>query len=247
MKFEEFEKSTIFEYWKTLLRKDILNINNNIFLKKPYLENYIIHFSSILDENILINNILQYSNESINGEEILFLINNNIELNSDEKKKLDIFFLKDISNEEVETYNQISIEIILYQIKYFRFYQIISELLFDNDNDINNELYNFILIYIKNNKNDIKKYIKINFKFKIFYYYICKLSQDYNNFFKLLINKNFLNNYDKKEINNLFLKNLFTHWYNIYKKDLLDNKVCEKTQNFVNKSILSRILCMPNI
>jgi len=241
MNFEEFEKNIIFEYWKTLLRKDILNINNNIFLKKPYLENYIIQFSSILDENTLINNILQYINDNINGEEILFLINNNIELSQEEKKKLELSFLNDISD------NEIAIEIISYQIKYFRFYQIISELLFDNENDINHELYNFILIYIKNNKNDIKKHIKINFKFKIFYYYICKLSQDYSNFFKLLINKNFLNNYDKKEINNLFLKNLFTHWYNIYKKDILDNKVCEKTKNFVNTSILSKILCMPNI
>ena len=198
-----------------------------------------------MDENILIDNILQYINDKINGEEILFLINNNIELKLDEKNKLDLFFFNDINEQEIELYNQIAMEIILYQIKYFRFYQIISELLFDND--INNELYNFILIYIKNNKNDIKKYIKINFKFKIFYYYIFKLSQDYNNFFKLLINKKFLNNCNEKEINNLFLKNLFSHWYNIYKKDIIDNKVTEKTKNFVNKSILSKILCMNNI
>jgi hypothetical protein len=108
-------------------------------------------------------------------------------------------------------------------------------------------LYNFILIYIKNNKNDIKKYIRISFKFKIFYYYLCKLSDEYYNFFKLLINRNFVKKYDKKEIEKLFLKNIFTNWYNIYKKDIIDNNIIEKTKNYVTTSILSKILCMPNM
>ena len=158
------------------------------------------------------------------------------------KKKLESFFF---NNDQNELYQKISVDIILYQINYFRFYQIISELLFDK-NDIDNELYNFILLYIKNNKANLRKHIKINFKFKIFYYYICKLFEDYNNLFNILIINNFINNYNKKDIHNLFLKNLFTHWYNIYKKDIIDNKVREKTKNFIDKSLLSKILCMPN-
>lgn len=247
MNFEEFDEKIINEYCKTLLRKDILNINNNKYLKKPYLENYIIYFSSILDEKLLTNNIIKYINNKISSEDILFLINNNINLNTDEKKKIDLFIFNQ-SNDEI--YNQIVIGIINYQIKYFRFYQIVSELLFDNNDvnkDLNNELYNFILIYIKNNKNDIKKHIKINFKFKIFYYYLCKLCDEYYNVYKLFINNNFIKNDDKKDIDKFFLKNIFTNWYNLYKKDIIDNTVSQKTKNFVNKSMLSKILCMPNV
>ena len=52
---------------------------------------------------------------------------------------------------------------------------------------------------------------------------------------------------DKKEILNLFLKNIFISWYNIYKKDILENKVNDKIKSYsINNNILSRILCLPN-
>ena len=57
MDFDEFEKNIIFEYWKTLKRKNISNISYNNFIKKPYLENYIINLSIIIDNTCLLNNI----------------------------------------------------------------------------------------------------------------------------------------------------------------------------------------------
>jgi hypothetical protein len=53
---------------------------------------------------------------------------------------------------------------------------------------------------------------------------------------------------DQLSIQNLFLKNIFTNWYNIYKKDILENNVNEKIkEHTIRRSILSRILCLPNL
>ena len=146
------QENIIFEYWKTLSRKNISNIQNNKFIKKPYLENYIIHLSIYLENNILKDKILKYLDQNkITNEELFLFINNNIDLELDDKKKFELYFL---SNNEDEHYNILAIEIIIFQIKYFRFYNTITELLFDCDIE-NNELYNFILIFIKNNNNEI--------------------------------------------------------------------------------------------
>jgi hypothetical protein len=234
------------QYWKTLLIKNIVNICHNKFIKKPYIENYIIKLSSIINNNILKDHIIEHlNNNDITNEELIIIINNNFELNINEKKKVRIYFLE--NNESTDFYN-ISNELILYQIKYFRFYQTITELLFDLVEE-DNELYNFILIYIKNKKNEIKKYSDNNLKFHIFYYYIMDLSEQYYKIYNLLIEYKILEeSLDKNEIYNLFLKNIFTNWYNIYKKDILENKVNEKIKKYnINRNILSRILCLPNL
>jgi len=235
-------------YWETLVRKNVTNISNNKFLKKPYLENYIITLSVILDNNKLINKILTLlDSNKITNEELFLFFYNNIEITDlKEKKDFELYFFN--SNLNDKDFNKISIEIILYQIKYFRFYNTIIELLFDC-NEEDNELYNFILIYIKNNKNEIKNYIKKNIKFNIFYKYIEDLYESFNNiiifFLKL---KLFTINYEKEDILNLFLKNLFVNWYNIYKKDILEEKVNSKIKDYViKKNLLSRILCLPNV
>ena len=132
MDFNYIEKNIIFKYYETLIRKNISNIDNHKFIKKPYLENYIIELSSILDNNILhtkINTLLD--SNKITNEEIFLFINNNIELNNEQKKSIEIFFLDDQIN---KINNNIITEIIIYQVKYFRFYQIVTELLFENNN-----------------------------------------------------------------------------------------------------------------
>ena len=53
MNFEELEKSVIFKYWRTLPRKSISNILISRFMKKPYLEKYIIDMTPILNNDIL--------------------------------------------------------------------------------------------------------------------------------------------------------------------------------------------------
>lgn len=248
MDYNNFEKNTIFEYWKTLIRKDILNIPSNKFLKKPYLENYIIQLSSIIDDNLLLEKILDLiNNDEISCEEIILFLNNNFEWSSNEEKKsVELYFLENDIDEEI--YLKISIETLIYQIKYFRLYLLISELLFDSIEE-NLELYYFIYLFIKNNKNDNRVYIKKNFKFKLFHYYINQLFENYLKLYNILIEHEFIKNkYCEKEIYNYYLKNIFINWYNIYKKDILENTVNDKIKNFqLKKNILSKILCIHNI
>jgi hypothetical protein len=232
----DLHEDIIKKYWRTLERKNISNISNNKFIKKPYLENYIIKLSLIEGEDIIDNEIIRLINvDKITNEEIYLYLINTIEFNLDDKKKINTL----LDNNEIP--NNTLIKIIKYQIKYFQYYQTITELLFDSNEE--NDLYNFILIYIKNNKKDINYFLKKNIKFNIFYEYTDQLFQLYKEMIFLINDKN----NDNKIILNLFLKNIFTNWYNIYKRDILENRVNEKTCKYVRKGILSKILCTSNI
>jgi hypothetical protein len=264
MQFNDFEKNIIFEYWKTLKRKNISNISYNNFIKKPYLEKYIINLSVIIDNNTLLKNIKEVIDNEVSNEDLILFISNNIELDKDEKKNIEKIIFKneltvnnkdnkdninnkDNKNEQL-IFNELSIQIIYYQVKYFRFYQTIIELLFNNNKE-DNELYNFIYVYIKNNSNDIRIYCKKNINFLLFYNYIDQLFNLYLNIFNILSKNNLINNqYTDKEIHHLFIKNIFNNWYNIYKNDILEKKFDEKCKPYKFKTnILSRILCLPNI
>jgi hypothetical protein len=231
------------KYLKTLIRKNILNINNNLFLKKPYLENYIIKLSYVLDKDVLLEKILYLlDHNKINNEELFLIVKNNIELSDIKLKDIEKYFLE---NNIEENINKIAIEIIMYQIKYFRTFHIITEFLFDINNKENyNELYYFILIFIKSNNNEIKILCKNNFKFNIFNNNINDLYISYENIINLLSL-----NISKKDILNLFLKNLFVNWYNIYKKDILEDKVNNiiKKYEINNKNILLKMLCYKSL
>lgn len=240
------EEDMVIKYWKTLIRKNVSNIPLNKFIKKPYLENYIIKLSVITNDQDLITKIISlFNNDKISNEELFLFMNNNFEFDN-QKKEIEKFFLD--NNFQNEEFNKLSVEIINYQTKYFRFYQIVTELLFDSVSE-DNELYNFILIYIKNKNSEIKNYTKKNIKFAIFYHYIKELEEHYDNIFKLLIYYKLLNiEYNKKDTLNLFLKNLFINWYSIYKTDISENRVNEKIKDHVlSKGIISRLLCLPNI
>lgn len=258
MNFDYIEEDIIFKYWKTLKRKNISNIPINKFIKKPYLEKYIIDLSINLKDNILINKILELlENNEITSEELILFLKNNIELNDNEKKKIEMYFLKSDYTEVGEEadadayFNKISIEIIIFQIKYFQFYITITELLFnsDDENNENNELYNFILILVKNDNKELKKYKKNNVFFNIIHTYFNHLYELFENIIKMLIEMKLIEtNYDKNDILNILLKNLFTNWYNIYKNDILENKVNDKIKKYSKKrSIIAKLLCLPNI
>ena len=240
------EEEMVIKYWKTLIRKNISNIPINKFIKKPYLENYIIKLSVIDNDQQLVTKILSLiNNDKVSNEELFLFMNNNFEFDN-QKKEIEKFFSD--NNTQNEEFNKLSIEILIYQTKYFRFYQTVTELLFDSASE-DNELYNFILIYIKNKSSEIKNYEKKNVKFAIFYHYIKELENHYDNIFKLLIYYKLLTiEYNKKDILNFFLKNLFINWYSIYKTDISEDRVNEKIKDYVvSKGIISRLLCLPNI
>ena len=241
--FLDIKIEIIEEYCKTLKRKNISNIYSSKYIKKPYLENYIIDLSiNAKNINEKIDQLIELN--EISPEDILLFIKNNFELEIEEKKYIENYFLK--FNLDNSILYLLTKELINYQIKYFRFYQIIIELLFENDES--NELYYFILLYVKNNNNLIKQFNNKNLKFKIFNYYIDDLSKNYHLIYSLLVENNFIKNNDELIIQNLFLKNLFSNWYQIYKKDILENKFYDKIKEFsIQKSIISRILCLPNL
>lgn len=246
MDFNYIETDIITKYWETLIIKDVSNIKNNKFIKKPYIENYIIKLSCLTDKNELQNKIIEmFECNKITNEELFLFINNNIELCIEEKNKIEKFLYIIESDNDNIIYSEFLFEIINYQVKYFKFYNTIIELLFDNKCE-DNELYNFILIFIKNKNSEIKTYLNKNIKFKIFHYYLNDLYLYFDKIVNLLIKYNLFSEIDKKEMLNLFLKNIFTNWYNIYKKDILENKVNDKIKDYtLNNSILSRILCLP--
>ena len=241
MDIEYIQSTVIHKYWKTLKRKNVGNIITNKFIKKPYLESYIIELSINLEDNNLNSNIFKLlESNRITNEELFLFINNTIDLDND-KKKVEMYFLSETND---DNFTKLAHDIILFQVKYFRFYHTITELLFDSDIE-NNELYNFILIYVKNNKKDIKNYLNKNINFYIFHFYLTDLFSIFKNIINLLENMQLFNNND---VFSLFLKNLFTNWYNIYKQDILDDKVNDKIKDYViKKNIISRILCLPNI
>jgi len=226
------------KYLKTLIRKNILNIGNNVFLKKPYLQNCLIKISCIIDEKILADKILfLLEHNKITNEDIFEIVKNSI-INDKNIDNLQKHFLEDNEN------NNENNKLLLYQIKYFRLFHIITELLFDINNKNNyDELYYFILLYINNNKSEIIYYSNKNFKFKIFNYYL----NDLYDLYKIIIQ--LLNISYDVDIFNLFLKNIFSKWYFIYKDDVINNKINDIIKNYKikNSSILSRILCMNNL
>lgn len=244
MNFEDLKQNIISKYCRTLQRKSISNILTSKFMKKPYIEKYIIDMTAFINDDNLKNKINeQIDSNKITNEDILLFINNIIEFEQVEKKKLDKIFLNNpFYDEEINT---LSINIIIYQVKYFRIYHIIHELMFDNKED-SNEHYYFILLFIKNKTSEIKTYLRKNINFHIFYYYLNELYQIFTKIVDFLKESEiFKDNYNtENDIFNLFLKNLFNNWYNIYKDDIIEKRVNDKISKYVIKNnIFSKLLC----
>ena len=185
--------------------------------------------------DILHDEIIRLINvDKITNEEIYLYLINTIDFNLEDKKNIQRL----LDNNEIS--NNTLVKIVEYQIKYFQYYQTITELLFDSNEE--NDLYNFILIYIKNNQNDINYFLKKNIKFAIFYEYTNRLLELYKEMVYLINDQS-----DNKTILNLFLKNIFINWYIIYKKDILEERVNEKTCKYSRNGFLSKILCKNTI
>lgn len=117
--------------------------------------------------------------------------------------------------------------------------------MFDNKED-SNEHYYFILLFIKNKTSEIKTYLRKNINFHIFYYYLNELYDIFTKIVDFLKESEiFKDNYNtENDIFNLFLKNLFNNWYNIYKDDIIEKRVNDKISKYVIKNnIFSKLLC----
>lgn len=244
MNFENIENEIILNYCSTLKRINLKKLPKNNYLKNPYLDQFILNLSNLKDKELETKIDDDLKENEILNDDMLNLTLNIVEFNEVEKKKILKFFMNE--NYFNENYLDLSKKIILFQVYYFQFFNISSELLFNNEIE-NDELYHIILLYVKNVKKEISQYKKNNINLLIFNYFYNKLLKIYEEIYILLKNNYILEKtYDKSEIYNFLLKNLFSNWYKIYKKDLENDDVNEKIKKFKKINFISKILCLPN-
>jgi len=224
MDIQTFDKKIVKNYLETLIRYDINTIPINIYIRKPYIEKYIIE-----NPNIKIKTNLK---DIVENNELYMYIYDNITLNQNEKKLIQNYFIN--NNDLIEI-------ILLFVQNYFYYYMMMSELLYEDQED----LYDDIYIYINNDLTSISKRIDTNFNFQLFYYYTDKLYKEYEIMLSLLIKKSLLKGYNKDEIKKMFIKNLFSNWYLIFKKNGVSKNIKENKKP--KKRFLSRLLCIENI
>lgn len=238
---EKIEQSILFKYWETLCIKTIVNIPTSKYLKKPYLEQYIIDLSQYIKKEELYENI----SNRVPKEDIVIFITNMIDFDINEKKIFQKFVYRIKSSKEQT--NFIS-NVIYFIITYYRFYMTITEFLFDSRKE-DTELYQFIFLLIKNNKEDIQQKRDKDLNFNIFFYCFKKLLNEYLKIMDYLISNDLYKPIDKVEIFNNFFQKVFCHWYEQYKKDIVDNNIINKIgESVVNKPpkksrFFSKLLC----
>ncbi len=244
MDIKTLEKKVVNNYLKTLNRYNISNIPVNTYIRKPYIEQYIIDIAEENKESEINKKIESLIDDIDSNDYYMYIYNNIDNLSSNEKKKIQKFFLsKENDNNKIEFIKTI----LLFIINYFQYYMIFTELLYDDKNVLYEDIYN----YVKNNSTQINSKIKNSFNFQIFYYHINKLYEKYNYLIKLFIKNNLLeeHEYDELKIKNIFLKNLFSNWYVIYKKNVDKgiNIINEEIEVKKGKRFLSKLLCINNI
>ena len=230
MDIKTFDNKIIKNYLTTLERYDILTIPTNLYLRKPYIERYIIEVNNIADK---------YDELDIDNNDFYMYIYDNISLNQNEKKILQNYIINDEMSEDKIKLIRV---VLTFVQSYFKYYMIITELLYEKMDD----LYDDIFSFVNNDNENINYKIKNNFNFQIFYYYTNKLYNEYELFIKIMINNGLLENKDiNSMMRNLFIKNLFSNWYAVYKKNGEPKVIKREKSN--KRKILSRLFCVGNI
>jgi len=235
------EKNLINEYIPTLKRYFKNNINYKYF-KNPFIEKFIFKFVFINNDEQLIEKIIDKINENIiSTEDISFAFNYYYNFSKNEKFKIQKFLYNSDENELILF--KLKTNIILFLIKYFQYYYIINELLFENDEE---ELFYSIYVYSKNNDNEIKNYSKKYFRMKIFFYLIDDISKIYKKNLDILIKNEIISESDSFKN---FIKNIFYDWHIFYKESLENDsfisidKKYEIKQHLFYKMVCSHNLC----
>lgn len=213
------------------------------YFKDPFIENYILKLITIYKDEKLISKIIDKINESIiSNEDILFSIKYYYNLNKNEYLKVQNFLYE--QNEDNDTLIiKFSTNIILFNIKYYQYYFIINELLFD-ENELN-QLFYAIYLFIKIDKDNLLKYCKKYFKMRIFFYLMYDLFNIYKKNIDLLLKNDIISNYDAFKN---FIQNLFFKWHLNYKESIENNNFEEIEKKFIiKKNIFQKIICTHNL
>ena len=235
------EIELIINYIPTLKRF----LKNNIsfkFFKTPFIENFIFKLTLIYNDEVLIGKIVdKINNDIISNEDIIFSFNYYYELQKNDK----LNFNKFLYNSDNQIVNlKLKTNIILFIIKYFQYYYIINELLYDDNTD-NDELFYAIYIFSKNEKSNTNKYIKKYMKMNIFFYLIDDLFKIYKKNLDILSKNEILTNINPFKS---FLKNIFFNWHSYYKNSLENDSFINIEKKFeIKENFLIKFMCNHNV
>jgi len=207
-----------------LHKEEIELINNYIPTLQRYFKdnNNYKYFKSPFVEKFILKFVLLNSDDQIISK-IIDKINDNI-----------------ISNEDI--FFSFKTNIILFLIKYYQYFYIINELLYDDNEE---ELFYCIYIYSKNDENIILNYSKKYFKMKIFFYLIDDLFKIFKKNIDILIKNEILSD---ENIFKLFIKNIFFNWHIFYKKTLEDESFVNIEKKYeIKKNLLYKMVCSHNL
>ena len=247
MDLNKQEKELINNYIPTLKRFNNEKIIYKYF-KIPFKEFYIYKLIILNDDSKLIGKIINnINNNIISDEDIYFSLNYYYNFNFDNKSKIQKFIFK--NDENNMTLLKFKINLILFTVKYYQYYFIINELLFDNncEND-NNELFFSIYLFLKNidnNQDNILKYTKKYFNKKLFFYIIDDLYKIYKKNLDILYKNELIN---KNDSIMYFINNIFINWNLIYKKTINDNTFINIQKKYeIKDSVITKFICSNNL
>ncbi len=226
------------EYCKTLSRKELKDIPNHQYIKKPYLESYIISLSTIVNEDLLVEQIIKkFVNGDIQIEEVFLFVKTWIELSTNEKRALQNILLKEINESE-----NIVVGTLLYVVYYFQLYMLSVEFLYDNSLD-NEDLFKYIEQLMRKQTSKIKSLEKKNIHLFMFHIQLEKVLKSYISLFKLLVKEKLIEkDMSEEDIRNSFLRHTFANWYEVLKKRNKEGTINKKSSKWY-----SRLLCIPHI
>ena len=195
------------EYNQYIGTKPIKEVNN-IYISKPiFTDDNIDNVEISSEKEILIELSDMVNSNEYDQEDVYFIITQYFDLNKDEKSLL-INLEKGDSNEK----KILNLLVLLFNHKYIRFFYIINDFLYINDNK---RLFDDIEDILREKKIDNNDKLKLKLKFLIENLYdtysrlVDKMSQS-----KLFDNKNI-------NIKNYFYNFIFKNWYKNYKLKLL--------------------------
>ncbi len=223
------------------LKRYFKDNNSYKYFKSPFIEKFVLKFVLLNSDEQMISKIIDKINDNIiSNEDIFFSFNYYYNFDKNIKLKIQTFLYNSEENDTIII--KFKTNIILFLIKYYQYFYIINELLYDDNEE---ELFYCIYIYSKNDENMMLNYSKKYFKMKIFFYLIDDLFKIFKKNIDILIKNEILSD---ENIFKLFIKNIFFNWHIFYKKTLEDESFVNIEKKYeIKKNLLYKMVCSHNL